>query len=1406
MKRLSLLLIAIIALIGISILSIEVFTRSQNELMAQPKIQLPNILPPNPIQHPHQIQPVSGMNQLGYPGEPLRMPLVIQTSRAKIGQTVTFAISEGSGSVNPTHPVVDNSGRATAYFTLGTSSVGRQRVKVSTSGSKDVFFQAYPRRPVSHYNVLGLGSGSDAKVYRKFTGELEDSGVPSIIDYSYAGYKHGEEAIPTVRLGDYTMFNVDAYGAIPDDGQSDSQAIRDAFNAANRHTGKALVRFSSGQYDVFMAGESNRSFAINSSNVVVKGAGAQGVGFGGTTIKMHQQTLDQYHYLITAGGGYVGGGPQVNGDFTSGSMYFDVVNGSELSGAKHVYLAANIPPGDPEWWNHSTRSANSYDDEWVAKRQGLDIYEFHQVDRIEGNRVYLKSPLIATISSRFAAKKAILHQNVGIEDLHIDGSFTAKFDHDVWSHKSGRHAISLSWCANSWIRRCTTSNVTEAFAMKRCYASTIVACHMYGNAGHYGVQIGHSTYCLALMTEDFTNRGTDHGANVHDHAAGNVYVFVGGTSAPGPDCHSVKCRYTLFDSCVFQDHHTNGGGDEARPHHLDGYIRWNNYINNGGDFDLWRGICRITQGIFVGFNQVGSTDLKNIAWQEKNNTWANPNSLYFAQLTHRLGYEPAWIRDAKIMYSDFFRNMLSFTNLNAITFHNSVSEFEYTSDIPKDTDITGELRVHNITGGRPTFNLLNHQDKFEIHSGRGIITAKKNLPYVANQHYSLLVMVADTVGTDAMIVIVKFVTGDDIFVEESVNVKFTDHIPAGTQIGSALEVHEGNEGMTYSLTNYNDDFQIDASTGIITAKRKIRFILKRVGGADNVMALNVRGVNGGNQEDITVNVKFEGPAFDIEDTSAENYTISENNSIGDVVGTPPKLVNPGSGLKFLLLRQFDHASFTLDRQTGKLTANEVFDYETKNTYQIRIRVLDSSDGYSIYKFGTFTVRILDVYEGEHSNAFVPLDQRTPQVAAAIRAELNGKNLGDIKTLKINGKNITSLKRGDFSGMPNLTTLILNHNNITEIPNGIFYGLNNLKALYLRNNLIETLHSDSFAGTPNLWSVYLEFNRISRIGRDVFKHSPNLRELRLSDNQIEHIDPLALNNNRALQILLMDRILDVNFASYASQNPAPTGMSYRRNTNRIYKLPRELFLNLPKLQRLSLRGNKPVVKRPDNTLDISCLSRLHNLKILYIDDCHIDNIDVVYYMPGLTTLTAGNNSISDISNFTRLGKLSYLYIVNNYIQDVSPLRNLDRLGMLFIADNPLNPNANAILAAMQDANSMYIDIDVTATAPEVEEVVEVEAPAKTELLANYPNPFNPETWIPYQLSKPAHVSLTIYNMRGVVVREITLGHQVAGLYNNRARAIHWDGKNNIGERVASGLYFYTLKAGDYTATRKMLIRK
>jgi len=97
-----------------------------------------------------------------------------------------------------------------------------------------------------------------------------------------------------------------------------------------------------------------------------------------------------------------------------------------------------------------------------------------------------------------------------------------------------------------------------------------------------------------------------------------------------------------------------------------------------------------------------------------------------------------------------------------------------------------------------------------------------------------------------------------------------------------------------------------------------------------------------------------------------------------------------------------------------------------------------------------------------------------------------------------------------------------------------------------------------------------------------------------------------------------------------------------------------------------------------------------------------------------------------------------------------------------------------------------------------------APDYSALLQNYPNPFNPETWIPYQLHESGEVAIKIHNVTGELVREIRLGYKPAGQYITKDMSAYWDGKNEAGESVASGIYFYTIQAGEYSATRKMII--
>ena len=145
--------------------------------------------------------------------------------------------------------------------------------------------------------------------------------------------------------------------------------------------------------------------------------------------------------------------------------------------------------------------------------------------------------------------------------------------------------------------------------------------------------------------------------------------------------------------------------------------------------------------------------------------------------------------------------------------------------------------------------------------------------------------------------------------------------------------------------------------------------------------------------------------------------------------------------------------------------------------------------------------------------------------------------------------------------------------------------------------------------------------------------------------------------------------------------------------------------------------------------------------------------------------------------------------------------ISNLGKNIEEDADTNPDVNrdgVVTQADVDLIIKQLNVAAAPTTPKV--------PERTQLLPNYPNPFNPDTWIPFQLATDSNVQIRICTAKGVVVQTLQLGNQAPGMYQSRSRAAYWDGKNAVGEPVASGVYFYTLTAGDFTATRKMLIRK
>lgn len=174
--------------------------------------------------------------------------------------------------------------------------------------------------------------------------------------------------------------------------------------------------------------------------------------------------------------------------------------------------------------------------------------------------------------------------------------------------------------------------------------------------------------------------------------------------------------------------------------------------------------------------------------------------------------------------------------------------------------------------------------------------------------------------------------------------------------------------------------------------------------------------------------------------------------------------------------------------------------------------------------------------------------------------------------------------------------------------------------------------------------------------------------------------------------------------------------------------------------------------------------------------------------------------------------------NQHITDVNGDDKTDILDLIAVAldygksgKNKVNPNSDVNGDGVVNRDDILLVLDAideaTYSAPGLLARIESgEFWKQSKLLPNYPNPSNPETWIPYYLGKSANVNIRIYNISGDLIRDLRLGYQQSGAYTVRDRAAYWDGCNNLGERVSSGIYFYTLTAGNFSATRKMIIKK
>ena len=276
----------------------------------------------------------------------------------------------------------------------------------------------------------------------------------------------------------------------------------------------------------------------------------------------------------------------------------------------------------------------------------------------------------------------------------------------------------------------------------------------------------------------------------------------------------------------------------------------------------------------------------------------------------------------------------------------------------------------------------------------------------------------------------------------------------------------------------------------------------------------------------------------------------------------------------------------------------------------------------------------------------------------------------------------------------------------------------------------------------------------------------------------------------------------NVAELLSANAAPYGISVDSAGKKLYwtnsrgkimqsnlngKSPKAVVSNLVSLGDISVpAGTTPT--RPPGTFSKYDVNK----------DGAVDNTDAALVADALGETNPDNPRL-DVNDDGRVNFLDLLLVFDNRDEtNAAPAVAVAKLPK--VSREEVQKQIDLLIASNNES------LTAQQTLTYLQSLLEVVTPGKTRLLANYPNPFNPETWIPYQLATDSHVQITIYNAAGNLVRTLTLGHQTEGYYTDRSRAAYWDGRNATGERVASGVYFYVLTADQFSATRKMLILK
>ena len=495
-----------------------------------------------------------------------------------------------------------------------------------------------------------------------------------LLDFSYAGYKHGEVAPPDVWSLGYTVYNVKDYGAIPNDNKSDREALTKilAKIGSKVDNAKAIIYFPKGEYILHTAADDvdgqSQTIQLLMGGVILKGDGRDQ-----TIIKMDAPNQPKDPNVMYSSP------VMLEIKHNSGLSQITEVTGSADKGTFSVEVASTtgIKVGDwvclqlvdnsPELIKTELSPYQPTSNMTNLHNDGVQVYDYHLVAAINGQTITFKEPIMHAVDSqwKWTIQKYPHYENVGVEDMTFEGKAKVDFaHHGSWEDDGAYKPINLVRLTNSWMRRVGFRSVSEASSIVNSSNVSVYDVIIDGNRGHAAIRSQASSRVFIGKVTDKSNGFLIDNRNVYEQGAGQYHACGVSKQSIGAvlwnvdwgtdacfESHATQPRATLIDRCTGGFMRFRQGGDyNQMPNHLADLTLWNfNAKNNVTDSPFiwwdsnslwWKFLPPIVVGYHGGSINFNESQMK---LNEEQGKAVTPYSLYEAQLRKRLGAVPAWL-------------------------------------------------------------------------------------------------------------------------------------------------------------------------------------------------------------------------------------------------------------------------------------------------------------------------------------------------------------------------------------------------------------------------------------------------------------------------------------------------------------------------------------------------------------------------------------------------------------------------------------------------------------------------------------------------------------------------------------------------------------------------------------------